>query len=104
MIDIDKLFSMNKEQYINFLNLKEILPIDNIVLYKGVKYQITNEDMKMLNLHRVSLGYDWNYSGPEKREGDAEEINGMMLAALGCIKTTIENHIEHNCLEYKIIE
>ena len=58
----------------------------------------------MLNLHRVSLGYEWNYSGPEKKEGEAKEINGMLLAALGCIRTTIENHTKYNCLEYQIIE
>ena len=104
MINLDELLSMDKEKYIKFLNLEEILPIDDIVLYKGIKYQITNEDMKMLNLHRISLGYEWNYYGPEKNKGEAKEINYMLLAALGCIKTTIKNHTEHNCLEYKIIK
>ena len=50
------------------------------------------------------MGYEWNYSGPEKNSGDAETINGMMLTALTHIKGIIDNHIEHNCLEYKIIE
>ena len=104
MTDSDKLFSMNKKEYIESLNLTEILPIDNVLLFNGVKYQLTNFDMKTLNLHRISMGYDWNYSGPEKNKGDAEEINSMLLAALGCIRSTISNHIEHNCLEYKIIK
>lgn len=104
MINIDELFPKSKEEYISFLSKKEILPIDDILLYNGIKYQLTKEDMQMLNLHRISMGYEWNYSGPEKKEGDAEEINSMLLAALDCIKNTIDNHIEHNCLEYKIIE
>lgn len=104
MIDVDKLFAMNKEEYINFLNSKEIYPIDDIILYNGVKYHLTKEDMQALNLHRISMGYEWNYSGIEKNKGDAETINVMMLAALNHIKGIIDNHIEHNCLEYKIIE
>lgn len=104
MINVDKLFSMNKEEYIEFLNSKNIYPIDDIILYKGIKYQLTKEDMQSLNLRRISMGYEWNYSGPEKNNGDAETINGMMLAALTHIKGIIDNHIEHNCLEYKIIE
>ena len=104
MIDVDKLFPKNKNEYINFLSEKEILPIDDILLYNGVKYQLTKDDMQMLNLHRISMGYEWNYSGPERNKGDAEKINTMLLAALDCIKNTIDNHIEHNCLEYKIIE
>ena len=30
MINLDELLSMDKEQYINFLALKEILPIDKV--------------------------------------------------------------------------
>lgn len=104
MINADELFPKNKEEYIEFLKIKEILPIDDILLYKGVKYRLTKEDIEMLNLRRISRGYSWNYSGPEKNEGDAEDINCMLLAALGCIKNTIDNHIEHNCLEYEIVE
>lgn len=104
MIDVDKLFPKNKNEYINFLSEKEILPIDDILFFNGVKYQLTKEDMQMLNLHRISMGYEWNYSGSERNKGDAETINVMMLAALNHIKEIIDNHIEHNCLEYKIIE
>lgn len=104
MINVDKLFSMTKEEYTDFLNSTEIFPIDDIVLYKGIKYQLTAKDMQALNLRRISMGYEWNYSGPEKDEGDAQSINGMTLAALNHIKGIIDNHIEHNCLKYKIIE
>ena len=103
MINADELFPKNREEYLKFLEKKEILPIDDILLYNGTKYRLTKEDMQMLNLHRVSLGYNWNYSGPEKNPGDAQDINCLLLAALDCIKHTIDNHIEHNCLEYEII-
>ena len=96
MIDVQIYLHKTKEEYINFLNLKEILPIDDKLFYNGHIYQLTNFDMQTLNLTRNLLGYPNEYSGPEKNKGDANYINGMDAAKITLFVKSIQYEIDNN--------
>jgi hypothetical protein len=103
MIDVDEIIPKNREEYIKFLEGTDIIAIDDILLYNGVKYQLEKYDIYKLNLRRTAMGYPENYLGPEKNPGDAENINGMMLTTLNSILMDIDSELENNKLIHKII-
>ena len=95
MIDADYYLSLRQNEFKKFMNLTEILPIDDKLSYNGHVYQLTNFDMQTLNLTRNSLGYPNEYSGPEKKDGEAYRINMMDLAKIESFVHDLEYDTEH---------
>jgi hypothetical protein len=96
MIDTRLYLNPTEEEKKYFYNTNIILPIDDKLLYNGSIYQLTNFDIKTLNLPRIDFGYPKNYSGIEKNPGDANLINGMDMGNIKMIIKFIENEIENN--------
>ena len=91
MIDADKLLGMNREEFLKFLDRKDIIPItDNLIKYKNIIYELTDYDMDLIKSFRQANGYELNYKGYEKRIGDAKKINGMLQSAANSFKNDIE--------------
>ena len=96
MIDANYYLNLRQEEFKNFMNLTEILPIDDKLFYNGHIYQLTNFDMQTLNLTRNSLGYPNEYFGPEKKEGEAYRINMMDLAKIKSFARSIQHELDNN--------
>ncbi len=104
MIDADKFRAMSREQILEFLDKKKIVPVtDNLIKYKNIVYEIEPLEMDAIFIYRDAKGYAMDYDGIEKKPGDARAINHMFLAAMSSIVQSIDNEIEHNNLERKII-
>lgn len=108
MLDADKLLDINtKEETIEFFNRKDIIPvIDNRFKYGDTVYELTDTDIRMLTDFRIARGYDRYYDGLERRDGEAGDINGMLLAAVQHIRRTIDFEKEGRVYEedkHKII-
>jgi len=95
MIDANYYLNMTKEDFLNFMKLTEILPIDDKLLYNGHIYQLTNFDIQTLNLTRNSLGYPNEYSGPEKNPGDAYKINMMDSTKIRAYAESIQYELDN---------
>lgn len=96
MIDADYYLNLRQDEFKKFMNLTEILPIDDKLSYNGHVYQLTNFDMQTLNLTRNSLGYPNEYSGPEKNDGEAYRINMMDLAKIESFVDSIQHELDNN--------
>ena len=96
MINADYYINLRQDEFKKFINLTEILPIDDKLSYNGHVYQLTNFDMQILNLTRNSLGYPNEYSGPEKHNGDANRINMMDLAKIESFVDSIQHELDNN--------
>ena len=54
MIDADKLLGMNRNEFIQFLNRKDIIPvIDNLVKYENIVYELTEDDMYLIKYSKL---------------------------------------------------
>ena len=95
MINANYYLNLRQEEMLNFINLTEILPIDDKLLYNGHIYQLTNFQMQTLNLTRNSLGYPNEYSGPEKKAGDASRINMMDSNKISSFIKNMEYDLKH---------
>ena len=87
---------MNREEFIEFLNLDHLIPIDDIIEYKGKKYKLSKEEFySSIAYSRIKLGYDINYS--EKLDiKTVQQINMGTLGAITIIKDEIENDLKLN--------
>ncbi len=104
MIDADKLLSMNRNEFIQFLNRKDIIPVtDNLIKYKNIVYELTEDDMYLIKSFRNDNGYELEYKGCEKNKGDARRINGMLQSAANSFRNDIQYELEHNNLTRKIV-
>lgn len=85
---------MNREEFIEFLNLNYLIPIDDIIEYKGKKYKLSEEKFySSIAYPRIKLGYDINYS--EKLDVKiAQQLNMGTLGAITIIKDEIENDLK----------
>ena len=99
MIDANYYLNLRQDELLEFMNLTEILPIDDKMLYNGHVYQLTFYDMQALNLTRNSHGYPNEYSGPEKNKGDANRINMMDLTKIKSFVRSIEYETENNLVQ-----
>lgn len=95
MIDARYYINPTKEEFLEFINLKEILPIDDKLLYNGHIYQLTNLDIQTLNLTRNALGYKNEYFGPEKNSGDASKINNMDATKITSFTKSIQHELDN---------
>lgn len=95
MIDANKLLDIHgREEMKKFDNMKKIIPIiDNRFKYNDTVYELTDFDIHLLTDFRIAFGYDRYYDGYEKRPGDANSINGMLLSAVWSITETIDYEI-----------
>ena len=104
MIDADKLLGMTRQEALNFLNKKNIIPVtDNLIKYKNTVYELDQLEIDSIFIYRDSKGYSLEYDGPEKKKGDARSINHMLLSAAFSFTNSIQNELEHNNLERKIV-
>lgn len=101
MIDANYYMNLMQNEAKKFVELTEILPIDDKMSYNGHIYQLTNFDMQTLNLTRNTLGYPNEYSGPEKNPGDAYRINMMDLAKIRSFARSIQHEIDHGFEHYR---
>ena len=91
MIDADKLLSMNRAEFIQFLNRKDIIPVtDNLIKYENIVYELTEDDMYLIKSFRNNNGYELEYKGYEKNKGDARRINGMLQSAANSFRNDIQ--------------
>ncbi len=91
MIDADKLLSMNRNEFIHFLNRKDIIPVtDNLIKYENIVYELTEDDMYLIKSFRNDNGYELEYKGCEKNKGDARRINGMLQSAANSFRNDIQ--------------
>lgn len=91
MIDADKLLSMNRNEFIQFLNRKDIIPVtDNLIKYENIVYELTEDDMYLIKSFRNDNGYELEYKGHEKNKGDARRINGMLQSAANSFRNDIQ--------------
>ena len=95
MIDANYYLNLRQDEARKFVELKEILPIDDKMLYNGHVYQLTNFDMQTLNLTRNSLGYPNEYSGLERKPGEANRINMMDLAKIRSFADSIQHELDY---------
>lgn len=93
-MQIDKYINMSREEFIKFLNLDHLIPIDNVIEYKGKKYKLSEEKFySSIAYSRINLGYDINYS--EKLDIEtAQQINMGTLGEITIIKDKIENDLK----------
>ena len=104
MIDADKLLSMNRKEFIQFLNKKDIIPVtDNLIKYENIVYELTEDDMCLIKSFRNNNGYELKYEGHEKNKGDARRINGMLQSAANSFRNDIQYELERSNLTRKIV-
>ena len=104
MIDADELTKMNKEQYITFINRRDIVPIvDNKIKYDNVVYEMNDFEMKALIGFRETFGYDRHYHGLERKPGEAEIINGMLQSGIDSIVSDIKYENKNRIKRHKIL-
>lgn len=102
-MNIDKYINMNRKEFLEFLELDHLIPIDDIIEYKGKKYKLSKQSFDMLSSSRLKRGYNINYLNPIDKK-IANEINMGTLGALTIIKDEIENDLKlGNPVRYKEI-
>ena len=104
-MNIDKYINMSKEEFLEFLNLDYLIPIDDVVEYKGIKYQLPPEVFyENIACHRLNCGYCIDFS--EKINIDiAQRINGSTISGIKVLVEIIESDLSNNLsVRYKKIE
>lgn len=98
-MQIDKYINMNREEFIEFLNLDYLIPIDDIIEYKGKKYKLSKDYFySYISCARLYKNYSMDYNGPIEKE-DIKQINSGTLSGICALSNLLDNYLEHNCIK-----
>lgn len=98
-MNIDKYINMNREEFIEFLNLDHLIPIDDIIEYKGKKYKLSkNYFYSYISCARLYKNYSINYNGPIEKE-DVKQINNSTLSGICALANFIDNYLNCDCIK-----
>ena len=98
-MNIDKYANMNREEFIDFLNIDYLIPIDDTIEYKGKKYKLNEDNFySYLACHRAYENYSADYNKPATKE-IIKQINNGTLSGICSLSHLLDNYLERNCIK-----
>lgn len=93
-MNIDKYINMNREEFLAFLDLDHLIPIDNVIEYKGKKYKLSDHCFYCyISCARLYKEYPVDYNGPIEKEV-AKQINWGTLSGISALASFIDEYVK----------